>query len=118
MTATFSVTDKYELQALHRVLFQAQFPEQTLDRYVPGSPLLADMANRLVDVLTTQDSRWSEWRAAEKHPDKVSIAERHLTANPLWSKMSRQERVAQVHNQLAPLVPSNELVSKLVGDEV
>ena len=116
MPAEFSVTDKYELLALHRALYEAQFSVDPHDRDVPGSPILANLANRVVDALTALDPRWADWRSADRHPDRVLIAERHLLADPRWTNMSRPERIAQVHNQLAPLVPSQDLVSKLAGD--
>ena len=118
MKESFVVTDGLELQALHRALFEAQFAVTPLDRDVPGSPLLANLSNRVVDALTTIDPRWENWRSADNHPDRVAIARTHLAANPRWATMSRHERVAQVHNQLAPLVPSEELVATIIGGAV
>ncbi len=112
------VTDKHELTALHRALFEAQFAATPHDRDVPGSPLLATLSNRIIDELTTSDPRWAEWRAASNHPDRVAIARNHLLNNPRWLTMSKADRIAQVHNQLAPLVPTEDLVASLIGDAV
>jgi hypothetical protein len=107
------VTDQHELIALHRALFEAQFAIEPHDRDVPGSPLLAIIANRVLDALTQVDPRWAEWREAGKHPDRVAIARKHLLADPRWGSMSPAERKNQVFNQLAPLVPNDDLVSAL-----
>ena len=112
------VTDKHELTALHRALFEAQFAPAPHDRDVPGSPLLAALSNRVVAELASLDSRWLEWRDASNHPDRVAIAREHLLNNPRWAAMSKDERIAQVHNQLAPLVPSEDLVANLIGSAV
>ena len=118
MFASIIVTDKNELLALHRALFEAQFAVTPHDPYVPGSPILAALCNRVVDALTLLDPRWADWRSADQHADRVAIAEQHLLANPRWNQMSREQRIAKALNQLAPLVPSDSLISRLVGDPV
>ena len=112
------VTDQYELTALHRALFEAQFAVAPHDRDVPGSPLLAALSNRVVDELTKIDPRWADWRAAENHPERIAIARKHLLGNPRWPTMSKAERIDHVRNQLAPLVPSEDLVASIIGDAV
>jgi hypothetical protein len=115
MDAALVIDDPNELVALHRALFEAQFAVDPHDRDVPGSPILAALANRVVDALTQIDPRWSEWRDAEKHPDRVAVAARHLHANPSWASWSDAERERQVRNHLAPLVASTSLVAALCG---
>ena len=116
MDAHFAVTDKYELIALHRALFEAQFSENPLDRDVSGSPLLASLANRLVDALTEIDPRWADWREAEEHPDRVAIAKARLLARPGWASLPHEEKLKSINNQLAPLIPSAALIVELMGD--
>ena len=109
----FTITDKYELLALHRSLFEAQFAVDPHSRDVPGSPILASLANRIVDALNQQDPRWTEWRAASNHPDKVAIVRRRLPEESGWSSMSQAEREAHIHNHLAPLIPDDVLLQSL-----
>jgi len=112
----FAITDNYELIALHRSLFEAQFTVEPHSRDVPGSPLLASLANRVVDALTQQDPRWSEWRIAANHPDRVQIVRRRLPEEPGWSGMSQAERETHVRNHLAPLIPDGDLLHSLASD--
>ena len=117
MSAThpFIVSEDHELIALHRSLFEAQFAVSPHDRDVPGSPILANLANRVVDLLSQRDSRWTQWRNASNHPDRVEIARKRLLADPRWRDMPRQEKEQHVRNHLAPLVPDHDLVLSLVG---
>ena len=113
---SFTVSDKYELIALHRSLFEAQFAVSPHDRDVPGSPLLASLANRVVDLLSQQDLRWAQWRIASQHPDRVEIVRKRLLVDPRWADMPRPEREKHVRNHLAPLIPDDSLLAELVGD--
>ena len=112
----FTITDEYELLALHRSLFEAQFATDPHSRDVPGSPLLASLANRVVDTLTQHDPRWAEWRVASNHLDRVAIVRRRLPEEPGWSGMSQSERETHVRNHLAPLIPDDRLLQSLSSD--
>lgn len=112
----FTISDEYELIALHRALFEAQFAVSPHDGDVPGSPLLASLANRVVDSLIQQDPRWTQWRVASRHPDRVEIVRQRLHADPRWGDMSLLGREKHVRNHLAPLIPDDDLLVSLVGD--
>ena len=110
------VDDATELVALHRALFEAQFAKDPEDRDVPGSPLIAALANRVVGLLARQDARWEDWRRAELHPDRVSIVGRRLRSRPGWPQLSRVDRTKMVLDSLAPLIAGDELIQRLVEE--
>jgi len=113
--STFTVSNKHELIALHRSLLEAQFAITPHDRDVPGSPLLASLANRVVDALCKSDPRWADWRHASKHQDRVRIVRDRLTNIKGWDTMPQYERETHVRNHLAPLVPDEQLLHSLSG---
>lgn len=110
-----TVTEKHELIALHRALFEAQFAAAPHDKDVPGSPLLASLANRVIDALAEDDPRWRDWRMASQHPERVEIVRERLPSDPRWKGMLQSEREAHVRNHLAPLVPDEALLADLIG---
>ena len=109
------VSDPHELIALHRALFEAQFSATPLDKDVPGSPLLASLANRVVEALSHQDPRWLDWRVASMHPERVRIVRERLPNDRRWKHMSLAEREEHVKIHLAPLIPDDDLLAELVG---
>ncbi|HZV56350.1 MAG TPA: hypothetical protein VFF89_01635 [Sphingobium sp.] len=111
----FTVTEKVELLALHRALFEAQFSESPHDKDVPGSPLLASMANRIVDLLSQDDPRWADWRIASRHPARVQIARTRLISDPKWIAMPREEKEMRIRNHLAPLIPDEAFIVELIN---
>lgn len=55
-----TIDDPYELNALPRVLMSPKFTADPLDLDVPASPIVANIANRLVDELAMNASFTSE----------------------------------------------------------
>jgi len=81
-----------------------------------GSPFIAAIQNRLADALEAASSGtgWTDWRAAERHVDRVEAVRRHLsTADQWWEDMSFEQRGDYVRDVLAPLRLSDELLVEL-----
>ena len=69
------ISDYFELLALHKTILEAKFSTEPNDDSISGSPLVADICNRVVDeiILIEQkrdnDSkeRWTEWLKITNH---------------------------------------------------
>jgi hypothetical protein len=100
-----------ELLAVHRALMEAKFREAPNDPVLLGSPLLADVANRVVDALIGLDSqrhgsagrdRWVEWRQLSPERREWKLAIQAVSSAESWSKWSQAERRSYVITVLAP----------------
>jgi predicted acetyltransferase len=110
------IEDQYELLALHRALFEAKFVEEPRDPVVPGSRIIADLANRLVDELAAQKPDWQKWRAAAQHTERVDVVRRRIAEvaeGSNWKGWSAIERREFAETLLSPLVGNPALLDEL-----
>ncbi|RFA29925.1 hypothetical protein CAI21_08855 [Alkalilimnicola ehrlichii] len=109
-----NIEDPNELLALHRCLLEAKFSPDPDDRDIAGSPIVAKLANNVVAELEAREgAQWGEWRRAENHPQKVSALVSALSQRSLQD-LPQSERAAFIHDALAPLVASEELIDEVV----
>lgn len=107
------IEDKFELLALHRALFEAKFVEDPRDPVVPGSRIIANLANRLVDELAAKDPKWQQWRNAAQHTERVDVVRRRIAESSKWKSWSAAERRDYVEILLSPLVGDPALLDEL-----
>ena len=115
MSNLFDVHNEQELQVLHRALMEAKFAERPSDTAIPGSPYLADMANRVVAKLSELDPSWTEWRKARGHEEMLAIVKRHIEECRRWTEWTKEEKVCYVNILLSPLVADEQLLEVLVN---
>jgi hypothetical protein len=119
---TFQVTDYYELRALHTALWLARFAGHPVKPEVPGSPLLANVAKRIVEVLAEMEVARGKAKEArgwqiEIVPDGGLwdvIVENASTHPEIWKTWSweKKREVAQIY--LSPLVYTDEIRDEFV----
>ena len=125
MSALFEVSDKYELLALHRALFEAKQHPDPEDRDVVGSPFVANLSLRVVDALAELDEpptfgpSWRDWQRAEKHEHRLPLVRSRIEECAPWSKWDADQKQEYVRTLLAPLVAESSTLSDLVahGDQ-
>ncbi len=84
MSALFEVSEKYELLALHRALFEAKRHADPDDTAIVGSPYVAALSLRVVDALAELDDLptfgpgWREWQRAEKHEHRLPLVRNRI----------------------------------------
>ena len=112
------IRDYYVLLNLHKALLEAKFhmnPDNTL---VCLSPIIADISNELVDILSKMDEfkderkagKWNNWRKLEAHPFYRERAIRNAIFNNRWPELKEEEKIKCAKNLLSPFkATENEL---------
>lgn len=107
----FSVTDYYELLALHKIALEAKFHIDPDDRDIADSPIAATLANRIVEALQNAEtlrgkperaSEWARWRKVDFKGRFWKNTVRFLRNHDKWSSMSQTERRDLAATLLAP----------------
>lgn len=106
------VSDKYDLIALHRCLLEAKFNPNPSDYDIAGSPIVAKLANQVIDHLEQIDGdKWREWRAFDKHAERVQLLIMALQKQSLEHINTEDARMFFIENALAPIIASEEEIN-------
>ena len=122
MSAIFQVTDYYKLMALHKALMQAKFARHPVDPIISGSPLIADMANQIVETLAQmeiergQPERAQDWKFRIDPSGEVwQIALSRINPNEkMWQKWTLEEKKQFCALLLSPFEFDEELLLEFV----
>jgi hypothetical protein len=120
----FEIDDAHELRALHRVLLEAKFHDAPDDAAIAGSPIVAALANRVVDALAMIDARagkadaWGGWRRSATATSRPwAVAVRRASETGGWIAWARDKKEAYARILLSPFVPDANALARFV-DEV
>jgi hypothetical protein len=120
-----TIKDRWELLALHRALFEAKLHSAPEDRDIVGSPVLARLAERVVDELIAAETRegdansktrWGTWRRASEHPQRVNYLRAALQAQKNWAGYDELSRRTFLIDALAPLVAEEYEIQQLLKE--
>lgn len=125
--ALFSTTSHAENLAPFRAIVEAKFHADPSDTNVPGSAILARVANRLRDVIVEEEVRRDGSSAAKRWRDWASITQDRpewLTAlefargawGDKWDAWSTDERVFGAACLLSPFEPGPALVEEFLKE--
>jgi len=122
MKNMLQITEYYELVALHKALWSARFAREPLLEYLPGSPFLADIANRVVDVLAKMEiergrpERANDWRMEVSTTGEIwQIMLRNASEHPdFWKKQSTEEKKKIARIYLSPFVITDEILDEFI----
>ena len=117
--AIIEIDSTADLTALLRTILEAKFHDAPNDDDVPGSSILAAVANRICDALTTAEiqktgpdaqRRWLEWRALTpaRREWKVAISYATRTWAKKWSRWSERQKEDAARDLVAPLLLTHE----------
>lgn len=112
----FSTQSHAENIALLRAIVEAKFHHAPNDTDVPGSAVLARVADRLRDAVVEEEirregpaaaARWREWAAIGPDRPEWSAALRFAseTWRDAWNGWSKEERIAAASWLLSPFEP-------------
>lgn len=111
-----------DLLAVHKTIMEAKFHENPGSTDILGSPILARIANEVVDAMITterqagHDARAADWAAFRKLSSRrwvVDSVRRQVSRNPNWANWDNDFRDTYLRNALAPFVPTNAEVAAL-----
>lgn len=120
----FSINNYYELMALHRVIMEAKFSIDPNDLEIQRSPMVANIANQVVEALIEMEvskegessrSKWQEWRRFSTDRREYKIIQTKIKAEALWKTWSLDDQKTYVKDLISPLQISDELISKLIS---
>jgi hypothetical protein len=123
----FTVTRTSELTALFRVLLEAKFHEDPVDRDIAASPFVAQMAIRVRDELMCLEieregerarQRWAEWAliTPERREWKVASMIAARMWQHSWAQWTAEMRESIVHQLLSPFDVSREAATAFVAE--
>ncbi len=118
------ITDYYELLALHSALMVARFSRNPIKPELPGSPYLADIANRIVQTLAEMEVERGHPERAERWYAKIDpteelwqIAIRNASTKPdIWGKLSIKEKIERAKTFLSPFTITNNILDAFIAE--
>ena len=104
------IKDYYVLLNLHKALLEAKFHNNPDNILVSSSPIIADLSNEVVDILTELDKnkdngnveKWNNWRKIEKQSFYRKRAINNAILNERWKEMSNEDKKRIAINLLSP----------------
>lgn len=123
--STFTVTEYYEMLALHRMLVEAKFNPSPEDLDIAASPLAGKLMEKLVGVLANAElerghpdkkERWESWREIDKSGRFWKSAISYGVARPEWHDWSELEKSQFAENVLRPFLTNSQLVAEYISE--
>ena len=125
MTHCLIVEDYHELLVLHRALMEAKFHPEPVHEELSGSPYLAAISRRLLDVLSKVDGdregeaaseRWRSWREVDSRLTEWKVAVRKAADASIWASWTVQQRAEFAELLLSPFDTSSETVARFLTE--
>lgn len=121
----FIIDNYYELVALQRVFHEAKFCLVPNDEEISGSPIVANMFSKLMDILIAVDvdragehmeQRWLDWLTINNSRDEWQAALVRAKKEAAWAAWSHEEKSEYIRNLLSPFITSNEIIESFMDD--
>jgi hypothetical protein len=126
MNTSLVVSDYPALLALHRAIIEAKFAENPTQAELLGSPILAGVANRLVDVLVQREAElgvqqardnWQKWREINATRREWGVVVKYIVNHAaVWHGWTDIERKETIQIMLSPYVVSEEKLENLIAE--
>jgi hypothetical protein len=122
MNAVFQITDYYQLIALHKALIHAKFARKPIDPIISGSPLIADIANQIIETLIQMEIERGNPKAAENWKIKIDPSgemwqialSRVSPDDKVWQKWTQEEKEYYARLLLSPFLFDDNLLLEFV----
>lgn len=109
---------------MHRIVMEAKFNERPNDKDVAGSPIVANLARKVVAALTSPThastpgiaaaSEWEKWLRLEPSRREWQVVIDRGAEDSTWESLSAGARRELVVDLLSPLTASERAVAALV----
>jgi hypothetical protein len=119
---TLQAKDKYELMAIHKLIYKSKFAENPPERMAVFSPFVARFAHEVMDKIIEANSAegndeeakgWAEMMALDKEDHHVELFKKYVSEGGWWLKLSEDEKKEHVLAFFSPLRPSESIISDL-----
>ena len=117
--------DYYDLLNLHKALMEAKFHDNPENSDVAGSPVIAQIMNNIVDILSKIDphadtNAWKQWRELsrrKKNRDKIWInIIKHASQNNMWSAYTKEKKLEMAKNYISPFCATEEDLEDFIAE--
>lgn len=118
----FILEDYYDMLNLHKALLEAKFHQNPDNLYVAGSPIVAKIHNKLLDVLQYCEKKkkgqenWSEWRKIKNQKFYRDRAVRNLIKYEDWRIVEDSEKKEIVYNYCSPFTLSEDDMQEILNE--
>lgn len=119
---TLHAKDKYELMAIHKLIYKSKFAEKPPAPECVFSPFIARFANEVVDrIIETNRNEGNEEEATgwvkmhEVNSDDlhVELFKKYVSEGEWWKDLSDGEKQEHVLSFFSPLRPSAQIILDL-----
>lgn len=109
--------DYYELLNLNKALLEAKFNEFPNNEYITGSPIIAQICNEVVQLLSEKEGEdsWNEWRKWENHMEleaRIIASICHVRKD--WLNLNIGEKKKIVSDNISPFIANENDIMKLI----
>ena len=115
---TFEINDYYELLNLHKALLEARFHEGLNNKYLAGSPIVADIHNRIIKSLITMEinrrgkEEWTEWLKINNRKDYLDRAIENIIRFEAWDKETNKSETVKTY--ISPFVATDKEIEDII----
>ena len=118
------IEDYYVMLNLHKALLEAKFHKNPDNKYVCGSPIIAELHNNIIDVLSKIDEakdknnvgKWDNWRLLKNQCFYRQRALENALLIDRWRTMTFEEKVNISKNLLSPFIATQYEIVEFVND--
>jgi hypothetical protein len=116
----FSVSDYYELLALHRALLEAQFCDEPNDLDVSASPIITKLHRNLLETLmnvegSPQAEEWKDWLKIDPDRREWQVALKRAKNERQWQNWSYEKKKEYAFHLLSPFELDDTLLDDFIG---
>lgn len=113
-----------ELLALHRVILEAKFGTYIQDEPIIGSPLVANIAERVIDTIIALEieqgnfqapDKWNEWRQIDPTRREWKAALQYIkNTRKYWDSLDNMQKRDHVRVILSPFLLSSDKLEEFI----
>ena len=114
----FEINDYYELLNLHKALLEARFHEGLEDRYLAGSPIVAEIHSRIIKNLISMEidkkgyESWSEWIKISNRKDYLEISVKNIIKFETWDKETNKYEIVKTY--ISPFTATDKEIDEII----
>ena len=114
----FEINDYYELLNLHKALLEARFHEGLDNKYLAGSPIVAEIHNRIIRNLISMEinrkgnESWSEWIKISNRKDYLERAVENIIKFETWDKETNKYEIVKIY--ISPFIATDKEIEGII----